>query len=186
MIRFLVNSLVGSLCWSVPLTQANFPNTSRPLTQEQIWRYDCDDPSVYCLRDHPGGDILSMTRTIKKIADAGKTVKIFGNCDSACTLFTAFMPKERLCVGPEAALRFHEARTKTKDSHGKTKWIIDAKATEDEMVEMPVEIRDWWIARRKRDSLDLVTLAGKELTDRIRVCAAREFDKTENSPQISQ
>ena len=45
------------------------------------------------------------------IRDSGERVVIDGNCFSACTLVTAIIPKERICVTERAVFGFHAGWT---------------------------------------------------------------------------
>jgi hypothetical protein len=57
-----------------------------------------------------GGRIDQHIERWKALAVSGDDVEIRGFCWSACTLVTAYIPKERLCFGKTAMLAFHLAR----------------------------------------------------------------------------
>ena len=67
-------------------------------------------------------------------------VDILGMCQSACTLVTAYIRKDRLCFGERGYLSFHMARLLSNDrpSLESTQWIID---------QYPDDIRGWIIAK---------------------------------------
>jgi len=58
----------------------------------------------------PGGNLQQHIERWKALTASGKDVEIRGFCASACTLVTAYVPKERLCFGQTAVLGFHLAR----------------------------------------------------------------------------
>jgi hypothetical protein len=57
-----------------------------------------------------GGRIDQHIERWKALAASGGDVEIRGFCWSACTLVTAYIPKERLCFSKTAMLAFHLAR----------------------------------------------------------------------------
>src|SRR5437868_14673332 len=59
------------------------------------------------IRGDMGGPLGRYLRMFAAIRDSGERVIIDGNCFSACTLVTAIVPKERICITPRAALGFH-------------------------------------------------------------------------------
>ena len=56
-----------------------------------------------------GGSIPEHELRYRLMAQTGAAVEMRGQCWSACTLVTAYFPKERLCFGPGAFLAFHAA-----------------------------------------------------------------------------
>jgi hypothetical protein len=56
-----------------------------------------------------GGSIPEHELRYRLMAQTGAAVEMRGQCWSACTLVTAYIPKERLCFGPGAFLAFHAA-----------------------------------------------------------------------------
>jgi hypothetical protein len=59
--------------------------------------------------DH-GGLLLEYMARWSKVAAKGGQVEVLGLCLSACTILTAYIPKDRLCFGKDGALGFHMAR----------------------------------------------------------------------------
>src|SRR6266852_8231180 len=59
------------------------------------------------IRDDMGGPLGKYLRMFATIRDSGERVIIDGNCFSACTLVTAMIPEERICITERAALGFH-------------------------------------------------------------------------------
>ena len=68
--------------------------------------------------------------------NAGMAVEMRGPCYSACTLITAYVGKDKLCIGQGAFLAFHQVRTAT------TKQIMPAE-TALMYWQQPEQIRDW-------------------------------------------
>jgi hypothetical protein len=59
--------------------------------------------------DDPGGEITSYLEKFREMRASGERLVIDGPCLSACTLFTAFLPRSQVCVTPRAVLGFHAA-----------------------------------------------------------------------------
>lgn len=60
------------------------------------------------IRDDRGGQIGRYMETFKSIR-ANETVRIDGNCFSACTLVLHYVPRHRICTTSEARFGFHAA-----------------------------------------------------------------------------
>jgi hypothetical protein len=56
-----------------------------------------------------GGEIVSYLNKYRHMRAAGERLVIDGPCLSACTLFTALIPRDHVCVTPRAVLGFHAA-----------------------------------------------------------------------------
>ena len=59
-------------------------------------------------RDY-GGQIGPYLYKFAQVRESGQRVVIDGPCLSACTLALAVMPRERICMTPNAVLGFHAA-----------------------------------------------------------------------------
>ena len=57
--------------------------------------------------DDMGGSLGQYLLKFAAIRDLGERVMIDGSCFSACTLVTALIPKQRVCVTERAKLGFH-------------------------------------------------------------------------------
>jgi hypothetical protein len=57
--------------------------------------------------DDMGGSLGQYLLKFAAIRDSGERVMIDGSCFSACTLVTALIPKQRICVTERARLGFH-------------------------------------------------------------------------------
>ena len=86
-----------------------------------------------------GGEIERYMRALMAIRDSGEKLVIDGDCFSSCTLFTAMIPVERVCVTRRARLGFHAA--KRADGSGRQ---VESRALTRAMLELyPSRIRDW-------------------------------------------
>ena len=56
-----------------------------------------------------GGEITSYIRKYERVRASGENLVIDGPCLSACTLFTAVIPRNHVCVTRRAVLGFHAA-----------------------------------------------------------------------------
>jgi hypothetical protein len=61
------------------------------------------------VRDEHGGLLSSYQQQWEKLAAQGAHVRIVGPCVSACTVVVGHIPRENICVTPDAALGFHWA-----------------------------------------------------------------------------
>jgi hypothetical protein len=105
-----------------------------------------------------GGQIGSYLQKFAQVRDSGERVVIDGPCFSACTLALAVIPRNRICVTPNAVLGFHAAWTT--DRYGHTS--IHAGGTDLLMASYPPPIKSW-IARRSGLNGTTITLRGREL-----------------------
>jgi hypothetical protein len=87
------------------------------------------------VRDDIGGVIMEYAAHWQDLAATGDEVDILGPCLSACTLVTAYIPKDKLCFGENAFLQFHAARELNGEkSLWATKWMFN---------KYPVDIQRW-------------------------------------------
>jgi hypothetical protein len=91
---------------------------------------------VVLIIDDGGGLLSDYVDRWQKISIAQQDVEILGFCGSACTTVVAFVPKEKLCFGKDASLKFHQARESMYGpaALAMTKWMTDR---------YPHEIRNW-------------------------------------------
>ena len=92
----------------------------------------------------------------EEIRDSGDDVAIDGSCFSACTLVTAMIPKERVCITDRAKLGFHAAWI---DDHGGHR-SISAEGTSLMYQMYPPRIQNW-ITRY--GALGVRVMKGREL-----------------------
>lgn len=83
----------------------------------------------------PGGLIAEHHWKFRGYRTAGVEVEIRGPCQSACTLITAYVGKDKLCFSSGAYLAFHAARSqKGEYAPGETGMMY---------AQQPADIRDW-------------------------------------------
>jgi hypothetical protein len=96
-----------------------------------------DTPSKTVLQNELGGAIDQHWRRFTLLLASGDQVEVRGKCQSACTLITARIPKNRLCFAADAHLAFHWSRLVSGDgpvSREATQWMLDR---------YPEDIRAW-------------------------------------------
>ena len=107
----------------------------------------------------PGGEVSSYLRKFHHIRDAGERVVIDGPCLSACTLLTAMIPKDHICITSRAVLGFIAASYY--DDASRT--LVPTRAGSRLMMNLyPPEIRHW-IERHGGLTPTLIQLRGSEL-----------------------
>ncbi len=90
------------------------------------------------IRHDMGGELGAYMRALIVIRDSGEKVVIDGDCFSACTLITAMIPAERVCVTRRARLGFHSAKA---DESGRQ---VESPALTKTLMELyPPRIRAW-------------------------------------------
>jgi hypothetical protein len=117
---------------------------SRQSYFEPTKRYDAEgleikpQPVPTTVIRHDGGGFLhEYVDRWSTISAQGGQVEVLGRCASACTLVTAYIPKDRLCFGPDASLDFHMARKSKTDASPApegTQWMLER---------YPADIRNW-------------------------------------------
>jgi hypothetical protein len=105
-----------------------------------------------------GGQIGPYLHKYAVMREAGQRVVIDGPCLSACTLALAVIPRERICMTPNAVLGFHAAWMPGTDgrpvkSNGGTRLL---------MAVYPPKVRAW-IQRRGGLNGKTIFLRGREL-----------------------
>jgi hypothetical protein len=93
-------------------------------------------PTVMVLGN--GGGVLDTFKTEWRThALDGAMVEIWGLCGSGCTTVMTYIPKERLCFGPQGKLGFHQARYNT------AKGPTAPEVTQRMFDNYPAEIQRW-------------------------------------------
>jgi hypothetical protein len=59
--------------------------------------------------DNHGGSVAEYDARWAEIASRGANVRIVGPCQSACTVLLGHIPRNKLCVTPDASFGFHLA-----------------------------------------------------------------------------
>jgi len=74
-----------------------------------------NDPAANAMRIYydGGGQIGSYLNKFKALRMSGQRVVIDGTCASACTILLGAIPRNRICVTPNAVLAFHSASNLT-------------------------------------------------------------------------
>jgi hypothetical protein len=114
----------------------------------------------------PGGEVSSYVEKFREMRAAGERLVIDGPCLSACTLFTAFIPRDHVCVTRRAILGFHAASYFDDTSRE----LVPTRAgTRLVMRLYPPQIRAW-IARHGGLRPQIIALRGRELASLYNVC----------------
>ncbi len=120
---------------------------------------------VHIVND-PGGEVSEYVQKFHELSEAGERLVIDGPCLSACTLFTAFIPRDHVCVTRRAVLGFHAASYFDDASRS---LVPTRKGTALIMRLYPPEIRSW-IERHGGLSPHILAMRGKELTALYDTC----------------
>lgn len=124
-----------------------------------------------CLADvrvtnDPGGEITAYVQRFEEMRASGERLIIDGPCLSACTLFTAFLPRSRVCVTPRAVLGFHAASYYDDASRS----LVPTRAGSRLVMRIyPPQIRNW-IERHGGLTPYIITLRGRELAALYNTC----------------
>jgi hypothetical protein len=117
------------------------------------------------IADDRGGKIGAYIDRYQGLRRSGETVIIDGLCASACTMVLGAVPRERICVTPQAVLGFHTAW----DSDAGGRAVTNPGATRMLYSGYPSSVRRWIAARGGLKS-QMIFLRGKELTSMYRPC----------------
>jgi hypothetical protein len=110
----------------------------------------------------PLGDYLLMFAAIR---DSGEQVMIDGHCFSACTLITAVVPKDKICITERAVLGFHAGWFENRAGER----VTSPTGTRVLYEMYPPMIRNW-IARQGGLGTRTLVLAGRDLATIYRYC----------------
>jgi len=114
----------------------------------------------------PGGEISSYVEKFHEMRASGERLIIDGPCLSACTLFTAFIPRDRVCITPRAVLGFHAASYYDDASRS----LVPTRAGSRLMMRLyPPQIRNW-IVRHGGLTPRIIALRGRELAALYNTC----------------
>ncbi len=118
------------------------------------------------ITNDPGGEITAYLQKFQAMRAAGERLVIDGPCLSACTLFTALIPRDHVCVTPRAVLGFHAASYYDDASRE----LVPTRAgTRLVMRLYPPAIRNW-IARHGGLTPHIIGLRGRELASLFNTC----------------
>ncbi len=114
----------------------------------------------------PGGEVTSYLHKFQEMRDSGERLVIDGPCLSACTLFTAFIPRDQVCVTRRAVLGFHAASYYDDASRE----LVPTRAgTRLVMRLYPPAIRNW-IARHGGLTPRIIGMRGRDLAALFNTC----------------
>lgn len=121
--------------------------------------------AVVRITDDRGGNIGAYWSRYMALRDSGERVVIDGVCSSACTLVLGIVPRDRVCVTPNALFGFHAA------------WrpglfglrVINEPATRTLLSFYPDPVRQW-IARNGGLGTETMYLSGHDLLSIYRQC----------------
>jgi hypothetical protein len=114
----------------------------------------------------PGGEISSYIERFHELRVSGERLVIDGPCLSACTLFTAFLPRSQVCVTPRAILGFHAA---SYFDDARQSLVPTRAGTRLVMRLYPPAIRNW-INRHGGLTPRLIGMRGRELSALFNTC----------------
>jgi hypothetical protein len=114
----------------------------------------------------PGGEISSYVSRFQELRMSGERLVIDGPCLSACTLFTAFLPHDQVCVTRRAVLGFHAA---SYYDDARRSLVPTRRGTQLVMRLYPPAIRAW-IARHGGLTPQIIAMRGRELASLYTVC----------------
>ena len=124
-----------------------------------------------CLADEritndPGGEITSYLSKFEDMRASGERLIIDGPCLSACTLFTALLPRAQVCVTRRAILGFHAA---SYYDDARRSLVPTRAGTRLVMRLYPPRIRSW-IERHGGLTPRIIAMRGRELATLYNTC----------------
>ena len=121
--------------------------------------------AVVRIADDRGGQIGRYVELYDQLRASGQTIMIDGLCASACTIVLGAIPRDRICVTPNANLAFHAAWDF--GTGGRT--IPNPEATRMLYSMYPSQVQHW-IANRGGLSPRMIFLRGRQLETIYRPC----------------
>lgn len=117
------------------------------------------------ITDDMGGLMTEYASRFQTVRNSGEKVVIDGPCYSACTMLLGMLPREQVCVTPNAVLGFHAAWNF--DDSGRR--VTSTSATHTLYDIYPARVRSW-IARRGGLTPQMKYLRGRELAAMYPMC----------------
>ena len=117
------------------------------------------------IADDMGGPLGEYLLVFAAIRDAGERVMIDGSCFSACTLVTALIPRDKICITERAMLGFHAGWFENKAGER----VVSPTGTRVLYEMYPPIIRNW-ISRRGGLGPRTIILEGRELAAIYQYC----------------
>jgi hypothetical protein len=131
-----------------------------------LWTVVATDASATIrIADDGGGNIGAYYSRFASLRKSGEQVVIDGPCLSACTLIVGIVPRDRICVTPNAAFGFHAAY----QPGALGEKVVNVPATRTLMSLYPPRIRGW-IRHNGGLTTKMMYLSGPELTTMFRHC----------------
>ncbi len=121
--------------------------------------------AVVVVADDDGGMVRDFAARVADYRRHRIVVRVMGSCASACTMVAAV---DRLCVGPNARMQFHQAFLVDPLDPNSTS-IRAEDGTQLLMRHYPPKLKAW-IADHGGLTKDLITLAGPALRGIFRSC----------------
>ena len=119
------------------------------------------------ITDDMGGLMTEYQSRFQTVRQTGEKVEIDGPCYSACTMLLGMVPREQVCVTPNAVLGFHAAWNF--DDSGRR--VTSASATHTLYDIYPARVRSW-IAKRGGLTPQMKYLRGRELAGMYPMCGS--------------
>jgi hypothetical protein len=114
----------------------------------------------------PGGEVSAYVEKFHEMRKAGEHLVIDGPCLSACTLFTAFIPRDHVCVTKRAVLGFHAA---SYFDDARQALVPTRQGSQLVMRLYPPEIREW-ITKHGGLTPHILALRGRDLAALYDAC----------------
>ncbi len=117
------------------------------------------------IRDDMGGLMTEYASRFATMRERGEKVVIDGPCFSACTMLLGMLPRDQVCVTPNAVLGFHAAW----DFDDAGRRVISTAGTQTLIDIYPPRVRSW-LARRGGLSPHMKYMRGHELASIYPMC----------------
>src|SRR5271157_4725020 len=111
-----------------------------------------------------GGQIGPYLAKYQALRVSGEKVEIDGTCASACTMLLGVVPRNRICVTPQATLVFHAAWDPTPGGSA-----VSNAGTRILWSSYPSDVRKW-ISRHGGLRTEMIYLRGPELYAMYPIC----------------
>jgi|SRR5579883_713359 len=121
------------------------------------------------ITDDMGGLMTEYASRFAEVRNSGEKVVIDGPCYSACTMLLGMLPREQVCVTPNAVLGFHAAWNF--DESGRR--VTSPSATRTLYDIYPTRVRSW-ISHRGGLTPQMKYLRGRELASMYPMCGSGE------------
>lgn len=133
-----------------------------------IWLMGVSPALAERISDDAGGLIDTYVQRFNQVRDSSERIVVDGRCLSACTLLLALVPRERICVTPNAVFGFHSAWSY--DTQGGE--TSNREATQALWNMYPERIRQWIRANGGLHQ-KLIYLRGRQLAALYPLCLPR-------------